>query len=817
MMRLRSTGGTGNVLANALRLLYAMLLVLPALPALAAGPDGAAPRLLVLADTRPVEPLGRYLDFFAAPGDACDIACARARFARGDFRRSDSDTPNFGLTGSYWFRLTVRNDTARQDWLADISVPFLDRIDLHVLHADGRTGLLRTGDHLPMSQRPLHERNLVLPLSLPTGEPVTLLFNVENGGPVVLPLGLKTAETLAAETAEENLAFGLYFGIVLAVLLHNLLIFIALRERSHLYYVLYAATSIVTLANVYGYSILYLWPEHVWWANYSVPFMIAVTGLFVLLFAREFMELRANDPRNRLLQAGAAVLGTMIVLSLVLPFPVAVRLVYLITLPCAVGLFLLGLEQLLRGNRAARFFMLGWAVLLVALILLLLRNFALIPANFVTNYGLLIGSGLEAVLLSIALADRYHQLREESARLLAESRRELAARVEERTRDLDRALRARSEFLATVSHEIRTPMNGVLGITELLVDSGLNPRQQEYAQVIRNSGNTLLAIINDVLDFSKIEAGKMTLEQVPFSITGVINSSVSIFGAEAARKQLAFVTDIDPDVPPLVLGDPVRLQQVLNNLLSNAVKFTDAGEVRLTVHREAGNRLTFAVADTGVGIDPATQGRLFAAFQQADQSTTRRYGGTGLGLAISRQLIQLMNGSISFESDLGRGTTFYFTIPLVVADGDSAVPAPAEPAPRRHSGRLLVVDDNLINQQVAAGLLRKLGHEVDTAGDGGQAVQQRFAADYDAILMDCEMPVLDGYAATRAIRERERRDGLPAVPVVALTAHAFPEQIQACHRAGMDDHLAKPINLRALEQVLSRVLAERSNVPINDA
>ncbi len=781
-------------------------LLLIALLALLAGSVQAAP-LLVLDDSRVDHRAGLALSYFADDQHACDAACARARFAAGDAIDSADETPNLGMTRAFWFRLAVRNDTSATQWVLEADAAYLDDVWLHMTTGDGRSVTLRNGDQLPMRLRPLRDRNLAFPLELAPGDTAEILLRVTNEGPMILPLGLQTREYFADESSEENLAYGVFFGIIGGIAAFNLMIWLAMRDRNHLLYVLYVASFGLTMGTVFGFNALYLWPEHPWWGNRAVPTLTVLTAFFVILFARGILALRPHEPAQRIMNGLLVLFPLLLPLALFAPFGTAVRVIYVIAVGCTFWLIGVGVMQVLRGNPSARYFTLAWLVLLASTAAFLLSRLGLLPAMLLTEYGILVGSALETILLSLALAHRFAVIRDENLRIQAQATADLEQRVEERTRELDRALQARSEFLATVSHEIRTPMNGVLGITELLLDTELSPRQKEYAQIIQGSGRTLLTIINDVLDYSKIEAGKMALEHVPFRVHEVLNAAVQIFRAEAERKKLRFVTAIDPDVPPEIVGDPVRLQQVIGNLLSNAIKFTDAGEIRLSVHREEDGKLTFAVSDTGIGIDASQQPALFEAFNQGDRSMTRRFGGTGLGLAISRRLVGLMGGSISFESSLGLGTTFYFTLPVQTAgSGTWRAITPNARVPARPL-RLLVVDDNLINLQVASGLLRKLGHEVDTTDSGQDAVARVFNATprYDAVFMDCEMPGMDGYAATREIRRRERLEGHPHAVVIALTAHAFAEKIDACRNAGMDDHLAKPLSLRLLEQTLARI------------
>lgn len=446
-----------------------------------------------------------------------------------------------------------------------------------------------------------------------------------------------------------------------------------------------------------------------------------------------------------------------------------------------------------------------------------------------------LGFGLFA---SVLLASTFYFLqksRREIRRNTLSNRRlqrEIAARrilenqlLEARDAALESA-RQKSSFLANMSHEIRTPMNGVVGSTELLAETALSAKQIEYVRTIQTSGDLLLAIINDILDLSKIEENKLTLETVNFDLRETLRETVNLFAPIAAQKGIRLETYFEPSAETALRGDERRLRQILINLIGNACKFTETGKITVHIGSHSTEkeklRVGFTVTDTGIGISEEVQTALFEPFTQADSSTTRKYGGTGLGLAICRRLVELMNGTIGIRSVLGSGSSFWFT-------AEFERPAPeisaayfqtslALPSPRSSSSenqkiylagdapRVLIVEDNLTNQMVTKRQVERLGWRVEIAADGQKALDKLASASFDIILMDCQMPVMDGYAATREIRRREQAKGARRTPIIALTASAMSDDEQKCFAAGMDDYLSKPVRREKLTKVFDRWL-----------
>ncbi len=854
-----------------------------------------------------------------------------------DFRPVKS-SPNWGFDpgAAYWFRISLQNSRHQvQERILFLDFPLLDHVSLYAPDAAGRYKAINTGDTEPWAGRPLKVRQLALPVTLPADSRADFYVRLSSSSNIIFPAWLYSADEFWSEMSRAQLWQGMFYGAMFLLIAYSFFLFVSAREKIFLYYALALLPTVVYLFCIDGLMFQFL-PVPGFWQNLLLSYAVGFADILYLYFALQYLRV---PPHSRWSYMTRALMGLTLLCLLVLPLlGPAYGAMAVLVLGVLVGscILAMGLASLPRTGRVGLLFVLGWFIFLFNAIAAVLAAFALIPFLDFFISGIKLGLVCSMILLFIGLGLQLRELKTAEARS-----REQALLAEAQSQ-------AKSQFLAMMSHEIRTPMNGVLGMAELMRTTGLNAEQARILSTMESSGNALLEVINDVLDHAKIEAGRMELELAPLDLDMLLEECLDLFRARIYKQQLTLLCSIANEVPTEIIGDALRLRQVITNLLSNAVKFTERGSIEVSVSfdkNEQGGLLRLAVRDTGIGIAAEHREQIFDSFVQADASTSRQYGGTGLGLSISRQLCQLMGGDLVAESEPGRGSTFkaslqaravpgararavwpadLLAVRLLLVDGDArfgevmtaeastrgfvvefvqsgeaafarlqeaaaagqaftlvatalqlpdmngltlhgrlardpqlrqcqtllfALPQ-MQPSPGVlvHAGvshafsrpvlarelrqaalavlrqlpeevahgreevvqypelRVLVAEDNRTNQVVLQGLLRRFGINAEVAANGEAALEafRRARPAFNLVLMDCEMPVMDGYVATREIRRFELASGRVRVPIVAISAHVTQHHIDNCYAAGMDDHIPKPVSLRLLADKLAQ-------------
>ncbi|MGQ9425864.1 ATP-binding protein [Gilvimarinus sp. F26214L] len=696
-----------------------------------------------------------------------------------------------------WLHTRVINAQERsQRVVFDIDYPLLNQVQMYQFEGDTLIARQLGGDIYPKDRSYYKSRSISLPADLEAGAHYDFYFRVRTPGLISLPVTVYGEPSFFEKQHLSSLVLYSIFGIYLGFCLYHLMIFVDNRQLTYL------AFSLATLGRL-AYDLYasgegqHFTPHAIYWNNLAFAYLSSFAAAAGLWFHAEFLNLREN---SRLAYYGIMAYAFAFVAGAQYGYFVdyyffLVMGLFQMALPIVLSLS--ALRWMLKGYRPAKIYFFGSLLTMISLFISNISMLGLLPT--VPNLAIYsaLGYTLSFVVFALSISARIKDLARQQQEAVYDA--ETA-----RARD-----NAKSEFLAHMSHEIRTPLNGVLGMLQLLSASKLNREQKDCVRIIDSSGKTLLNIVNDILDYSRIEAGRLSIEKIPFNLRETCAELHNLF-SKTEKRSVSLNLDIDPALPPWVIGDPARVRQVLVNLLGNAYKFTDEGEITLRIEHLQAERFRLSVTDTGIGIGHKQRERLFASFEQTRDDIHRQYGGTGLGLAICKQLAELMGGAIGVESEASVGSTFWVELPLPSVKDDTVESPEMEEqvsfVPANASLRLLVAEDNRVNQLVVEKMISKLGHYCTVVADGCEAVKevQERHENYDLVLMDCDMPVKDGYQAAMEIREFEQTRQLRRIPIIALTAHAVEALRQKSLEFGMDDHLSKPLVMEALQEVLDR-------------
>jgi signal transduction histidine kinase/ActR/RegA family two-component response regulator len=717
------------------------------------------------------------------------------------WRATGNEMANLGFTADHcWFHLTVRNqDNPENEWRLVVNYALLGQLDTYVLAADGdRVAHFSAGMDSAFNERASAEATPSFPLDLPPGEQRDLYLKVVSPHSIQLPLELMSNPAFQSATLAHTLVQGLFFGGMLVMILYNLSLFFSIREKAYLLYVFWSLAITLFMAVLHGYAQKYLWPGSALISQYILHYLLPLLVLLPSLFTLHFLGLPERSPPLARLLRG--LVGVGVALLLAAPFvsrelliPVAV----LAILAMDFSILLIGLLRTKAGDPDARVFTLAWLCFLVGAAAMSLNKYGIVPRNGFTENLLQVGVFLEVVLLSLALARRINRLKEAHALSVRDK-----AVAEMDAFKAGARNQAKSEFLATMSHEIRTPMNGIIGMTDLLRRTTLSGQQAQYVDTIYQSTQSLVTVINDILDYSRIESGKLELEYQEVDVEHLVDDCVRLFSLRASETRVPLYTFIDSRVPQRIHTDPIRVKQVLTNLLSNAYKFTDQGQValHLSVRQPPDDQgqcvMMLEVVDTGIGLDEAQQQNLFQVFSQGARGNRHKSQGAGLGLTICKRLTELLGGEIGVSSSLGRGATFWITLPTRVG-------APSREKNPLAGHQVMMINENASLSLSLSQLMARWGLSVIEFADCEQALAGLSA---DTLRADILLASEANLARRGELIHIRDRLGDPPLLILQATGAEITGELPG------DMLLVEtPVSSRALKHTLSTQLQERQD------
>ncbi len=743
-----------------------------------------------------------------------DLDDALKQFQLGLFKKEDAGF-NLGYSRSrYWvyFGFSVPDISPEQrqkELFLQFGYPHLDQFSVfRGVNDEAPTHWVTLGDNLPFNARLVKNSRFLVPEVVERGNIYHYWVLLETTSSVQLHPAVWDKQRYLEESYLQTVVFGMFYGILLVMALYNAFIGFSIHDKAYIYYVGYIVSFLMLQASIVGHGFEFFWPSIPLLNNIAIPIFVLLSIVFSANFSREFLRLDKHSPRLNMALQMLVVAGLICgVMFIVLEYQQRMLLAILLSFVNTALILMAGFVSWRKGFRYARLFLLAWVTLLVAAVVVSLTPLGYLPSTWLTRHVGQVGSAIEVVLLSLALADRINRLKADARAL--ELRSKLV--LKKTNLELQQALKLitknnnlKDEFLATISHELRTPMNGVEGSLQIIQDEITDKNIKGHVEAATNSANHMTQLVDSLLEYSEIQSGNWKLQEQPFSIDAMLKKLISAIGNECERKRITFDIEKDLQVGHQLVGDSSRINHILFQLLDNAVKFTHDGKVRLSVssqEREGSYELLFVVSDTGIGIGKKQLSDIFDGFKQMDGSFSRQYGGLGLGLSLCKAMTDKMGGQISVRSQVGEGTDVNVGIRL--RKGDVLPALNKAPAATKLTGSplVLIVEDNPVNQMTLKAIVKKIGCSVEMASNGEEAVVMAKEKKYDCILMDCQMPILDGFEATKLIRLEDNINH--ETSIIAVTANAMSGDRDRCLNAGMDDYIRKPVKKDIIFERLS--------------
>ena len=709
-------------------------------------------------------------------------------------------------TSAFWLhgRFRAGDNAPHSTRFFAIEYSLLDNVEFYVVKQGKVITQWLTGDARPFDTRPIDHTWFLFPVEFAAGDTLDIYIRVESTSSLRLPISIWEPSVFYDLQRPRLLTEGVYFGIVFLMFFYNLCLLATVRDVSYFYYITYILSLATFQLCMTGYGFEYIWPDHPRINEFMLPFSVSAVGLFIVAFGMRVMDLQRNSQLMYYLCCILMVLeAASALVSLVLPYEVVIRTVIALALLVSAVMLVASVQESLKGNPTAKLFLLAYFTLLAGAVALAFASMGWLPANFFTMNSMMIGSAVEIVVLSFALAERLNQINKEKTKMEREAKQYL----EDMNQHLLQTNQLKDEFLATISHELRTPMNGVLGCLQHLQQSGHNDKANPYLNFADRSARHMMMMVDSLLAYTELQSGKLTVQNEPLKIHELVERCQQLFIDSCDKKGVTLRVDISEDTPMILFGDPARLSQAINNLLDNAIKFTHDGHVDVQISSTAIQpesrllQLEIRVSDTGIGIEQDKQEQIFETFRRGTGNAKQGYGGLGIGLSVVKSLMDKMGGSIGFVSQPGIGSTFTMSLPCHYQTNELTQRCDAQNQTRSRATKtltILVVEDNPVNQLVVKGLLKKNGYDVLSASNGAEALEKLAHHTIDMVLMDCQMPIMDGFETTRRIRNSDL--DYQKIPIIAVTANAMSEDRHLCIQAGMNDYLCKPIDAQILNR-----------------